>query len=76
MGYHKLASNPATSQITANYTLRELLKENPVSSTYLVNDPNKSACCSLKNNPPTNKIAARSAAKLTQIKHPHSKPGG
>ncbi|AFU98355.2 protein kinase domain-containing protein [Simiduia agarivorans] len=59
-------------QLPSNYTLLDVLKENPVSSTYLVNDPNKARLLVIKKQPANQQDrAARSAAKLTQIRHPH-----
>lgn len=59
-------------QLPSNYTLLDVLKENPISSTYLVNDPNKARLLVIKKQPASQQDkAARSAAKLTQIRHPH-----
>lgn len=55
-----------------NYTLLDVLKENPFGATYLVNDPNRSRLLVIKKqhlehlgNAPV------CAAKLTHVQHPH-----
>ncbi|UTA46796.1 protein kinase [Simiduia sp. 21SJ11W-1] len=72
LGGNRWGLETERDQLPANYTLLDVLKENPVSSTYLVNDPNKGRLLVIKKQPANQQDrAARSAAKLTQIKHPH-----
>ena len=59
-------------KLPPNYTLLDVLKEDPVSATYLVNDPNKGRLLVIKKQSLEHQDrAARCSAKLTQIHHPH-----
>ena len=58
--------------IPPNYTLLDVLKENPFGATYLVNDPNRQRFLVIKKqNLDHLGNAPQYAAKLTQIQHPH-----
>ena len=58
--------------IPPNYTLLDVLKENPFGATYLVNDPNRQRLLVIKKqNLDHLGNAPQYAAKLTQIQHPH-----
>lgn len=58
--------------IPPNYTLLDVLKENPFGATYLVNDPNRQRFLVIKKqNLDHLGNAPLYAAKLTQIQHPH-----
>jgi eukaryotic-like serine/threonine-protein kinase len=58
--------------IPPNYTLLDVLKENPFGATYLVNDPNRHRFLVIKKqNLDHLGNAPQYAAKLTQIQHPH-----
>jgi len=58
--------------IPPNYTLLDVLKENPFGATYLVNDPNRQRFLVIKKqNLDHLGNAPQYAAKLTQVQHPH-----
>lgn len=58
--------------IPPNYTLLDVLKENPFGATYLVNDPNRQRFLVIKKQSLDHLgNAPQYAAKLTQIQHPH-----
>jgi len=58
--------------IPPNYTLLDVLKENPFGATYLVNDPNRQRLLVIKKQSLDHLgNAPQFAAKLTQIQHPH-----
>lgn len=58
--------------IPPNYTLLDVLKENPFGATYLVNDPNHQRFLVIKKQSLDHLgNAPQYAAKLTQIQHPH-----
>lgn len=58
--------------IPPNYTLLDVLKENPFGATYLVNDPNHQRFLVIKKQSLDHLgNAPQFAAKLTQIQHPH-----
>ncbi|HSC69483.1 MAG TPA: serine/threonine-protein kinase [Cellvibrio sp.] len=58
--------------IPPNYTLLDVLKENPFGATYLVNDPNRRRFLVIKKQSLDHLGSApQYAAKLTQIQHPH-----
>jgi serine/threonine protein kinase len=58
--------------IPSNYTLLDVLKENPFGATYLVNDPNRQRFLVIKKqNLDHLGNAPQYAAKLTQVQHPH-----
>lgn len=58
--------------IPPNYTLLDVLKENPFGATYLVNDPNRQRFLVIKKQHLEHLgNAPQYAAKLTQIQHPH-----
>lgn len=58
--------------IPPNYTLLDVLKENPFGATYLVNDPNRQRFLVIKKQSLDHLgNAPQFAAKLTQIQHPH-----
>lgn len=58
--------------IPPNYTLLDILKENPFGATYLVNDPNRQRFLVIKKQSLDHLgNAPQYAAKLTQIQHPH-----
>ena len=58
--------------IPPNYTLLEILKENPFGATYLVNDPNRQRFLVIKKQSLDHLgNAPQYAVKLTQIQHPH-----
>ncbi len=58
--------------IPPNYTLLDVLKENPFGATYLVSDPNRQRFLVIKKqNLDHLGNAPQYAAKLTQIQHPH-----
>ncbi len=58
--------------IPPNYTLLDVLKENPFGATYLVNDPNRQRLLVIKKQSLEHLgNAPQYAAKLTQIQHPH-----
>lgn len=55
-----------------NYTLLDVLKENPFGATYLVNDPNRQRFLVIKKqNLDHLGNAPQYATKLTQVQHPH-----
>jgi serine/threonine protein kinase len=58
--------------IPPNYTLLDVLKENPFGATYLVNDPNRQRFLVIKKqNLDHLGNAPQYAAKLTQVQHPY-----
>ncbi len=58
--------------IPPNYTLLDILKENPFGATYLVNDPNRQRFLVIKKQSLDHLgNAPQYAAKMTQIQHPH-----
>lgn len=72
LGSNRWGSDADRDNMPPNYTLLDVLKENPFGATYLVNDPNRHRLLVIKKQGLEHLGSAPiCAAKLTQVQHPH-----